>query len=179
MVIGESGCGKSTLCKMLIKEISDYTGDIYLDDINYRDILKNDLNNFVSYSQQEVYIFDGTIRNNITMYKSYSDEDVEDAIEKSGFKKVLESKKIDLETELKDNGVIFSGGEKQRLALARAIVNKKKIMIFDEPLSALDKKTGYDVLKSITDLSDVIIIVVLHQIDDDYKMLFDQVLKLS
>lgn len=143
--IGSTGSGKSTLVD-LIARFYDVTGGwIKVDGVDVRDYSHEDLNNKVGYIPQKAVLFSGTIRSNIQFGKSaqgeLSDEAIWEALELAQAKEFVQSKEDGLDTEVAQGGTNFSGGQRQRLAIARALARKPEILIFDDSFSALDYKT--------------------------------------
>jgi len=150
-LIGKSGSGKSTLVDIIIGLLEPSTGEIFIDD-NSIGIKKISWQKQLGYVPQDVYLLDDTIRNNITfgIEKEEIDEKLlSDVIEKSQLKEVTNSLSNKLDTLIGDRGARLSGGEKQRIGIARALYNKPKIIIFDEATSALDIHNENKILKEI------------------------------
>lgn len=143
--IGSTGSGKSTLVD-LIARFYDVTGGwIKVDGVDVRDYSHEDLNNKVGYIPQKAVLFSGTIRSNIQFGKSaqgeLSDQAIWEALELAQAKDFVAAKEDGLDTEVAQGGTNFSGGQRQRLAIARALARKPEILIFDDSFSALDYKT--------------------------------------
>ena len=155
-MIGKSGSGKSTLVDIIIGLLEPSTGEILIDDKNIC-AKKISWQKQIGYVPQEVYLLDDTIRNNITfgIEKEEIDEKLlSDVIEKSQLKNLINSLSNKLDTLIGDRGARLSGGEKQRIGIARALYNKPKVIVFDEATSALDNITEGKVMNSITSLKD-------------------------
>ena len=117
----------------------------------------------ISYIQQEVFIFDGSIYENITLFQDYGKEELELAIEKSGLKNLISEKGLDYPCG--ENGSALSGGERQRINIARSLLRKTPILLADEITAALDKENSYLVLDSLLSLENITEILVLHDLD--------------
>lgn len=141
--IGSTGSGKSTLIN-LIPRLYDVTeGEITIDCINIKDVLLHDLREKIGFVPQKSILFSGTIESNLKYGKNYSvnEEEISTAIEVSQSKEFITDKENGLETEISQGGTNVSGGQKQRLSIARALAKKPEIFIFDDSFSALDFKT--------------------------------------
>lgn len=148
-LIGESGCGKSTLCKLIVRNIDNYKGKISVADINIKDYKINTIRNNIIYISQREKLFTDSFLNNIILNTKISKKELNKILKITNIKKVLDSKKFSLDTFLFDGGYNLSGGERQRIVLARALVRKPKILILDESLSELDKKSEFEILKNL------------------------------
>lgn len=142
MLKGASGAGKSTLIKILSMIYDDYKGEILMDGINYRTIKEDSLNENVSFIYQDVFLFEDTIFNNISLYKPYSEIEVLEAANKAGLSDLLTKKSNGLNEMLMENGKNLSGGERQRISIARAIIKNSGILFIDEATSSLDEELG-------------------------------------
>jgi ABC-type multidrug transport system fused ATPase/permease subunit len=151
-------------------------GRVLLGKRDIKNIPDKDLYNVVNYMQQEVFLFDDSIRNNITLYKDYSPEKIRYAIECAGLKDYVESLEYGLETKINGNGYNLSGGEKQRIGIARALLAGAKVFIFDEITSNLDVATEHFVENLIMNLKDVTVIMITHRINDATLSKADEIL---
>lgn len=175
-IVGESGSGKSTLVKLLLNYYNTYSGNIYIDNKDVMNIKEEDIFNLISMIQQDVFIFDDTIRNNVTLYKEYSNEELKCALNKVGLTSVIDLLKDNLETSMGENGANFSGGQKQRIALARAIVKKCPIIILDEATASLDNETAYKIEKSLLDIQDLTLISITHKLIKENLKMYDEII---
>jgi len=173
LIIGPSGGGKSTVLRLLRKYFQPNSGDILIDDVSLRDIKKESYFQLISNIEQNIFLFEDTIRNNLTLYKDYSDEEIYDAIEKAGLTDFINSLPDGLETIIYDNGKNISGGEKSRIAIARGLINKSKIIFLDETFASLDPKKAKAIEKSILALKNVTIINVSHVVFREHQDLYD------
>lgn len=143
--IGSTGSGKSTLVNLLPRFYDVTSGEILVDGINIQDYSHDELNNKVGYIPQKAVLFSGTIRSNMlfgeSAQTSLDDDQIWEALELAQAKEFVEYKENGLETEVAQGGTNFSGGQRQRLAIARALARKPEILIFDDSFSALDYKT--------------------------------------
>lgn len=161
-IIGATGCGKSTLVNLIPRFYDVTSGSIKIDGIDIRDLSQYDLRDKIGYVPQKGVLFSGTIESNIKYTdKEISDEDMNNAIEISQSKEFISQKEFGVESEISQGGKNVSGGQKQRLSIARAIAKKPSIFIFDDSFSALDYKTDLtlrNALKEKTKDSTVIIV---------------------
>lgn len=164
-ILGENGSGKSTFVKIILREKNDYEGKIHfynfdLAEINVEDIRKN-----ILYIPQNNLIFEDTLQNNILLGKSIKiDKSLEEILELVGLKKDVESWNNGLNTLLGTKGVMLSGGQRKKIALARAFVQFPRILILDEPTADLDLKSEEHICNSIYDIfEDQIVIVITHR----------------
>lgn len=143
--IGSTGSGKSTLVNLIPRFYDRTEGKITVDSIDVKEYSREDLNNKVGYIPQKAVLYSGTIRSNLNFGTSketpLSDEDMWEALDLAQSKSFVEIKEDKLDTHVAQAGTNFSGGQKQRLAIARALARKPEILIFDDSFSALDYKT--------------------------------------
>ena len=171
---GPSGIGKSTLMKMLVRNIDDYKGQITINGINIKDYSLNTIRNNILYVSQREKILSDTIKNNITLENDITPEELNEIINITHLEEILNNKYMRLDTILYDEGINLSGGEKQRIILARSLAKKPKILILDESLSEVDIKTEKDILKKIKKyLKGTTIIYISHKNIDSYKNIIE------
>jgi ATP-binding cassette subfamily B protein len=139
---GESGAGKSTLASLLPRFYDIQKGSIEVDGQNIKSLKQNSLRRTIGIVQQNVFLFDGTIRENITYGKpGASDEDILEAVKMSNLESFIATLPDGLETEVGERGVLLSGGQKQRISIARVFLKNPEILIFDEATSSLDNES--------------------------------------
>ena len=168
--VGESGSGKSTLAKILIGLLKYESGEILIDDKPLRKLSLESLYEKVSYLSQDTPVFDGTIRENLVFDNKFSDNKFSDdalraSLEATQLLPLLESLDSGLDTRIGEKGTCLSGGEKQRLALARLWFDHAEIVILDEATSALDNVTESIVMKNVlAQVNDAAVIAIAHRL---------------
>ena len=135
-----------------------------------------ELNRMISTIHQSVYMFDESVRENICLYETYTEEELADALDKSGVTQFLGSLTDGISTLVGENGKNLSGGQKQRIAVARALIRKKPILILDEGTSAVDMQNAYDIEKSLLEVNDLTLITITHNMNYDILSLYDEIL---
>ena len=177
LLYGESGIGKSTIIKILIKYINDYEGDIYFGDLNLKDISKNSLLDNIVYVSQNSYVNHDTLKNNIVYDRNISDLEYERVLEICNLKELRNNKKMRNDFLIEDNGFNISGGERQKIILARSLLNRFNYLILDEALSEVDYFEEKQIINRIFDIyHDKTIIYISHKKEiinmfkDKYKL---------
>jgi len=148
-VIGRSGIGKSTLLNLLIRFIEPTSGEIMINNINLSDINLKSYYKSISFLQQFPFLLKTTIEDNITFGDKYSKEQIMESINVSNLNEFISGLPQGFKTDISEVGGNVSGGEKQRICLARELIRKPGIIILDEPTSALDEETEKVLMKSI------------------------------
>jgi ATP-binding cassette subfamily C protein len=175
-VVGSSGSGKSTLLKLLLGYYKNYTGEIKIDDLELKSIKQDSVYELMCAIQQNVYLFEGTIKDNITLYKNYSEEEINEAVKLSELEKLIASLPNGLDTMVGENGSNLSGGERQRVSIARAVIKRAPIILLDEATSALDIETGTAIEKTILSLEESTPIVITHKLNKDILVKYDEII---
>lgn len=179
-VIGKSGCGKSTLLSLLLGHYPNYSGSIRYDGVELRELTREYLGNTVAYVSQDTFLFQDTIQNNITLYhEEYTPQEIEAVLEQAGLKELVDSLPEGLSAMVEENGKNFSGGEKQRLSLARALLRKSRVLLLDEFTANLDKETAEKIEAQVMGLKDCLIITVTHRLTPDMLSRYDGILDLT
>ena len=176
-IVGASGCGKSTLLNLLMAGNSSYEGAIDYDGRELRTVSSASLYELVSIVQQNVFVFNASIRDNITMFHQFPAEEVERAIRLSGLSDLISQKGEDYLCG--ENGSNLSGGEKQRISIARSLLRASPVLLVDEATAALDAQTAFHVSGSILDLEGLTRIVVTHALDESLLRRYDGILVLK
>ncbi|HEX3077379.1 MAG TPA: ABC transporter ATP-binding protein, partial [Lachnospiraceae bacterium] len=171
------GSGKSTLVNLILGHYGSYEGSIYIDDTNLNTIKDKCLSDLYSVIQQNVFIFDNTIEKNITMFQDFEHTDIDNAIEKSGLSKLIQEKGIDYHCG--ENGSFLSGGEKQRISIARSLIRKAPVLVMDEATSALDPVTAKMVETEISKLDGITRIVISHKLEESILRMYDEIIVLN
>ncbi|GAB3893623.1 ABC transporter ATP-binding protein [Spirosoma agri] len=166
--VGPSGSGKSTMVKLLVGLYRPLGGEIYYNDISTRDIRFNPMRRQIGFVTQDTHLFSGTIRENLLFVKPDATEaELLDALEKAACDHLLARSEKGLDTQIGEGGLKMSGGEKQRLSIARALVRHPRLLIFDEATSALDSLTEEeitDTVRSVSALNEQITILIAHRL---------------
>jgi len=178
-IVGNSGSGKSTLVKLIMKYYDNYEGKIIIGEQELRSVDKASLCNKFSMIHQRVIIFDDTLKNNITMFKDYENEDIFKAINDSALQSLIEDLPQGLDTKVQESGNNFSGGEQQRISIARAFLKNTSVMILDEVTSNLDNETGRKIEKIIIEKSNLTAIVVTHKLVENILTKYDCIIALN
>ncbi|NLL00046.1 MAG: ABC transporter ATP-binding protein [Clostridiales bacterium] len=176
LVVGPSGGGKSTLLKLFRKYFNPTAGVITIDGHNLKDVKREDYYKLIGNIEQQVFLFEDTVRNNLTLYKDYTDDEIYEAIQASGLTDFVKQLPDGLDTIIYDNGKNISGGERSRLVIARALLSKTGILLMDEAFASLDMERAKEIEKTILGLKDMTVINVSHIIFNDTKDLYDRVL---
>lgn len=169
LIIGENGSGKSTLFKMLKKRVSDYSGAICIQGQNVHDLTNAEISQKVSYLNENVSLFTGTVRENIALFREQEEKVIQAAISEAQVE-------LDIEREIIDGGNNISSGEQRRIELARSMLNKVEILVFDEVVSTLDIKTAYEIEKQVLAYPDKTVIFISHNFSGKLIREYDEIL---
>lgn len=166
--VGPSGSGKSTLVKLLVGLYRPQQGDILFNHINGNEIIFDALRNQIGFVTQDTQLFAGTIRENLLFVNpGASNEQIIDALHKASCEQLLSRAEKGIETVIGEGGLKLSGGEKQRLSIARALLRKPELLIFDEATSSLDSITEEEITATIKDISEKsrqIMVLIAHRL---------------
>ena len=176
-VVGASGSGKSTLLSLLMASYPNYNGSISYDSRELREINSADLYEVESIIQQNVFVFNATIRDNITMFREFPEDEIENAIRLSGLSELIAEK--DADYLCGENGSGLSGGEKQRISIARSLLKKSQVLLVDEATAALDAETAFGVSNAFLSLEGITAIVVTHNLDAALLSKYDSIITLK
>lgn len=169
LYIGPSGGGKSTLLKLLRKYFAPTKGEILIDGNNLKDIKKRSYFNNIANVEQQVFLFEDTLRNNLTLYKDYNEEEINIAIDRAGLKDFVDNLEKGLDTFIYDNGKNISGGERSRVAIARGLLANSDIIFLDEAFASLDAKVAKEIENTLLNLKGVTVVNVSHVIFEETK----------
>lgn len=175
-IVGMSGSGKSTLFNLLLRFYDVTSGHISIDNKDLQAISAESLYNLMTIVQQDVYIFDDTLRANITLNQSFTDEEIKQAVQQSGLESYVLENESGLQTLCGENGSNLSGGQKQRLSIARALIRKTPILLLDEATSSLDNQVTTEIENSILDIQDLTALVVTHKLNENILKKYDRIL---
>ena len=163
--VGSSGAGKSTMMSLILKFISPKTGDIYIDDKNIRSISSIDIRSNIALVQQQPFLFSGRIIDVIKMGRNFSEDDVIKSAKIANAHEFILKLPSKYETNITERGSNFSGGQIQRLAIARAILGNPSILLLDEATSALDSDSEAEVQKGLNQaMNNRTVIIVAHRL---------------
>lgn len=176
-LVGGSGSGKSTLLNLLMGSYFNYQGEIRYDGQELKQVNLDSLYDLVSIIQQNVFVFDSNIQNNITMFKEFGEERINRAIDQAGLSALIEQKGMDYACGENGNGL--SGGERQRISIARCLLKGSSVMLVDEATAQLDAKTAVEISNSILEIEDLTRIVVTHRLEEAILRKYDKVFVLQ
>jgi ATP-binding cassette subfamily C protein len=175
-IVGGSGSGKSTMLKLLMGYYDQYEGAIQIDQTEIRDINRENLYQMISMMHQSVFLFDDTLKNNITLYNQYADSELENAVKGAGLTEVINALPEKSKTLVGESGKTLSGGERQRIAIARALLKGCKVLILDEATANLDNETAYSIEKSLLSAPDLTCLFVTHRYNKELLSKCDGIL---
>lgn len=175
-VVGHSGSGKSTLIRLLCGSYAGFTGEVRYDGQDLRALDIGKLRSMISVIHQSVYMFSGSIRDNICLHRVFSDAELEHALAVSGVDLFLGGMPAGLETFVGENGSSLSGGQRQRIAVARALIQNKPILILDEGTTAIDMQTAYSIESSLLALDDLTLITITHNMSPELLGRYDEII---
>lgn len=176
---GPSGCGKSTLLRLLLGWFPDYGGTIRFDGRDAKDFTTEQLQKQMSYIEQDVFLFNTTIRDNITLGEDFTEEQMQKALQDSALAGDLANMPAGLDTVVGEEGGSLSGGQRQRVAIARALIHDRSILLVDEGTSALDQKNANIVEESLLANPNLTLILVSHHLSGERKAQFDYVYQIE
>lgn len=175
-IVGASGSGKSTLLNLIMSGAcgAEYSGRIMWDNVELKESSSDSFFDQVSSIDQNVFVFNSSIRDNITMFREFPEEEVSEAIRRSNLKELVEEKGDGYLCG--ESGKALSGGEKQRISIARSLLKKSSVLVADEITAALDSQTAYKVSSDILDLTGITRIVVTHSLEERLMRRYDKIL---
>jgi len=179
LMIGPSGGGKSTVLRLVRKYFNPDRGAVLVDGVNLVDIRRESYYRHVANVEQQVFLFEDTLRNNLTLYKDYSDADIMRAIEGAGLSDYLAGLPDGLEHLIVDNGKNLSGGERARVAIARGLIAHADLLLLDEAFASLDERVARSIEKTLLSLDGVTVLSVSHVLFPDTMPYYDAVFEVK
>lgn len=176
-IVGGSGSGKSTLLNLLLAENTGYRGSVLLDGTELRELSPEALYGLMSVIQQNVFVFNASIRDNVSMFREFPQEALDEAIRRAHLRELLDARGADYLCG--ENGKGLSGGEKQRVSIARSLLKKSSVLLVDEATAALDMRTAHQVSSDILDLTGMTRIVVTHSLEEAFLRRYDGIFVLK
>lgn len=173
LIVGPSGGGKSTILRLLRKYFNPQDGEILVDGVPLKDIYKQDYFSYIANIEQNVFLFEDTIRNNLTLYKDIPEDKIYEVLHKAGLDDFIESLPKGIETMIYDNGKNISGGERSRLAIARGLINDAQIIFLDEAFANLDYDRAKEIERSILAIDNITLINVSHVVIKENQNEYD------
>ena len=177
-IVGNSGSGKSTILKLILNYYDNYQGGLYINDIDINMIDMTSIYSNISVVHQNAPILNDSLKNNITYYNNYPDDQVYRVMKDAGLENFIKSLPNGLDTVINENGNNISGGEKQRISIARMLLKNVDLLIYDEPTSNLDNITAKEVETHLLDENKTCIMVT-HRLDKELLNKFDEILVLE
>lgn len=175
-IVGASGSGKSTLLNLIMSGAcgAEYSGSILWDDTDLKDSSSDSFFDQVSSIDQNVFVFNSSIKDNITMFHDFPEEEVNEAVRRSNLNELVDERGTGLMCG--ESGKALSGGEKQRISIARSLLKRSSVLVADEITAALDSQTAHKVSSDILDLNGITRIVVTHSLEESLMRRYDRIL---
>lgn len=172
-LVGGSGSGKSTLLNLLMATETNYSGHILADGIELSDISTESLYGTMAAIQQNVFVFNASIKDNVSMFRDFPKTEMDEAIARAHLGALIRERGEDYLCG--ENGSGLSGGEKQRISIARSLLKKSSVLLADEVTAALDAQTAHRVSSDILDLQGITRIVVTHTLEESLLRRYDKI----
>lgn len=172
-LVGGSGSGKSTLLNLLMAAETNYSGHILADGIELSDISTESLYGTIAAIQQNVFVFNASIKDNVSMFRDFPKAELDEAIARAHLGALIRERGEDCLCG--ENGSGLSGGEKQRISIARSLLKKSSVLLADEVTAALDAQTAHRVSSDILDLQGITRIVVTHTLEESLLRRYDKI----
>lgn len=172
-LVGGSGSGKSTLLNLLMAAETNYSGHILADGIELSDISTESLYGTIAAIQQNVFVFNASIKDNVSMFRDFPKTEMDEAIARAHLGALIRERGEDCLCG--ENGIGLSGGEKQRISIARSLLKKSSVLLADEVTAALDAQTAHWVSSDILDLQGITRIVVTHTLEESLLRRYDKI----
>lgn len=174
-IVGKSGSGKSTILKIIMGIIDDYEGEVLYDGVVKE---KDAIDYNIGYISQNIYLFNDTIKENLKLGREFSYDKIEESLIKSSLVNDINWFQDGIDTVVGDDAKMISGGEKQRIGIARSILQGSKIILIDEGTNALDKENREYIENNLLVANDLTIIMISHHLDNNMMKKFDKVYKI-
>lgn len=178
-IVGSSGSGKSTLIKLIMRYYEEYDGEISIGSQDIKSIDKSSFNQYFSMIHQNVILFDDTLQNNITLFQRYTSEEIQKVIKEAGLDRLVANLPKGINSRVNESGNNLSGGEKQRISIARSFLRNSSVMLLDEATSSLDNKMAMQIENLILEKDDLTAIVVTHKLADVVLKKYDCIIALK
>ena len=176
---GKTGSGKTTIVNLILGLISPSEGSILIDEHNFKDTNIKSIQNLIGYVPQNIYLMDASIRDNISFFSDeISMKSIEDSLDKANLSKFINQSKDGLSTKIGEKNNKISGGQAQRIGIARALAKKPEILILDEATNALDTFTENEILKGVSNLKGELTIIMISH-DQNSLRICDKIIDLD
>lgn len=173
-IVGGSGSGKSTLLNLIMGSYDGYEGRVIMGGRELKGVDTDSIFDVVSVIQQNVFIFDDTVKQNICLFREFPADAVESAVSRAGLKQLVAEK--GWEYSCGEGGAHLSGGERQRISIARSLLKESQVLLVDEATSSLDAETADSVINAILDVDGLTRLVVTHRLDEKALKRFDGII---
>lgn len=172
LIIGRNGSGKSSMLRLLKGYDTEYSGQILINGVEMQKYSSAALAEQIIYINEQVSLFCDSVRNNITMYNNYSEEEIKEVAQTAGLK-------VELDRIVSDGEINLSSGERRRIELARAYLSKAPMLVFDEAISTLDIQTAYGIEKTMLEMNNRTVVFVSHNFSSSLIRKYDSIILLS
>lgn len=174
-IVGKSGSGKSSIIRLLTEYGADYSGHILVDGRELSGLNRESVMHVSPVCYQQTYLFNDTVYNNVALYQEYSEDEVIAALQKAGIYDTIRRLPEGINEKIQENGKNFSGGELQRIALARLFLRKKRMAFLDEITSGLDNATAYEIEKRLLE-EDMTVVNITHRYNKALMQGYDEII---
>lgn len=179
LMAGPSGGGKSTVLRLIRKYFNPDEGRVLIDGADLRSVTRTSYYEDLANVEQQVFLFDDSLRNNLTLFKPYTEEEIMTAVRGAGLLPFLAARPEGLDYKIEDNGQNLSGGERARIAIARGLIARAGLLLLDEAFASLDEEVARGIEKTLLELEGVTLISVSHVIFSDTAPLYDGVFEVK